>query len=1379
MTTIINNQLLDDLMNPNTASGREAEARFKAIELPTRIKSLMDVFHQSLALLTLSPSMSENHSQSFSPTLLLACVLLRRDISSLGTWVWLQAVVQEGQKDFSGAQNLCHDMLSLMSNIVDCLLEYFVHLGQGAHAGHHHFQRRDVRALQRHIGQVIAEACSCETWLYPLQQLVERSNQETAWTWTFALSSPSMAVTVLRAIGPACSVADKASLDLLSLLAQRAPLALQDNYRDVADGSLTFSLRTTLQSATQVSSEKWKQLMLQPQNQLLPNQSTEVHGEMLQILTVANSILEAMTYVYRASNVWQELRGQCEAGENLLVFRGQSNLRRKAVSTREIKSNFFQRYMMQMVQIQTKMCDVIGPHDAFPQVMHNDSNAAKTGSFGILFLLEIIHDACTRTNFISNYSTVDEVSTILQSLSQTASICPMLLSGSVDILHYTCRVLQSIATLTTDHLRLGAIHTLVTLLGVQEVTSLLQEHPHVLNLCINGEHSMIQNGSQSKNLNIYGVIRICAESIVNGVDGDVDSWAQSKIELYEDVAHSEDDDVAVFAQELLEEFLRCVGASKCLSSMLEIVQSLFDLNQWQASRGALCMLEVGLVSAPHSFSRHIPVTVETALKFSVPEECVRVQFQAIQLLAALCGVGEVDDETSAFCKQMNKVGVRNQFGHRILSNLVKAMRCCCTKVVGHACLALSAYCRGGRDETALQSTILPHLGDILMAITSGPLSLDVAENTDVFIRAFDAISSLAYVAKDAFTEFYPIIMPGLKECAEYGIRKDSDGNYIEGSRTQEIILLRGGAIDTASIVGQAIGDSNGPFYHDANYFMTLILSTLTSHEAAMDAPMMIPVDQLMTASARIASVIKEEYIPFLPKILPHLLHKLKAIDDVTITEGGANSIGQESECIDNDGTKSITVELPGMGMKKLVINSVRMQEKSEAARAIQEHARSIGLAFGPYTEECLSTFLPMLGYQYSADVRCAVAQALDPVFESACEYSTNTTHQSHVVSVPHKFFSPIVIDISKQLLEEDDDDLETIFALSEAMSNITYYAFNHAKTNVRSCMNCIEARQFVSTVVKVYEKCLKRRKCVIEKLLAGKLDKDQMVEHSDFMETQSEVLTCLVDCIGYTLKTLKELFVPIFEDLVFPSFYHMLIPSGSVDTNTRLGAICLFDDCVEYCGQFAAAKYGQFLVNAVTEGIMDGDVGIREASVYGIAQLARHAPSSYLEAHAENLAKHLRDIAVEGTQKAKEDIEHIRLVENSLSALATMTLFKSSPFPQISISKAEIIKIFLANLPLKEDCDEAKFNHNGFCDLVESGEINVEESLGTIMQVIGEIATAFNDGFEIATKETHNRLIGIIALVQNQVDNALLQQIYSNLTTEAQHGIMLLMDQTG
>lgn len=1396
MSNEINNELLNALLNPHTASGKEAEAQFKAIQLPTRIKGLTTVFYQSLH--ALSSSMSDNQMRSVSPTLFLACILLRRDISSLGSWVWLQAVLLEELSDFSGALNLCHDLLSYMSHIVECCLEYFVPMG--VHSDGYHSQRwniqqkRDICALQRHIGQVIAEACSCETWLYPLQQLLNLSNKGVTSTWTFAMPSPSLTVNALRKIGPACSIADKASLDLLSLLAQRAPLALQDDDFDGAsEGSLTFSLRSTLQSAAQVLSEKWKQIRLQPQTQQALKPS-EVRGETLQMLTVANSILEAMAYVYRASNVWQELRHQCADAQNLLVFQSESAGQKRNVSVRrEIKSTkIFQRHMMQIVQIQTKMCDTnrtfdtMGSDDDFFHITNFDSVASKMGNLGISSLLEIIHDASAGSNFISNFSTVDEISTLLQTLSLTASICPMLLAGNVDILYHTCCVLQSIATLTTNHLRLGAIHTLVTLLGVRQVNCLLQKHPHLLSLCIHGKNAMIQNDNHShssQNVNFSGVIQICAESIVKGVDEDVDAWAQSKVGLYEDFAHSEDDDVAIFAQELLEDFLRSVGASKCLSSVLEIVQSLLNVNQWQASRGALCILEVCMVSAPHSFSRHIPVALETALRFSSPEECVRVQFQAIQLLVALCGVDKIESETLTFGEQINEVGLRNQYGHKILSTLVKSMQCHCTKVVGHACFALSTYCRGGNknednepEHMALQSLIRPYLRDLLMAITSGPLSLDVSKNTLVFIRAFDAISSLACVAKDSFFEFYPIIMPGLRECAEYGIRKGLDGNYIDESCTEEIAVMRGAAIETASIVGHAIGGADGLFNHDANYFMNLILSMLTRRAAASDAPMMIPEDQLMTASARIASVIKDDYIPFLPKIVPHLIVTLKEADDITITDGDPNSTGQETECDEDNGTRTVTVALPGMGVKKVVINSIRMQEKCQAARAIHEHARSMGLAFGPYTDECIAALLPLLRYQYSAEVRCAVAQALDPVFESACEYSVNTTHLSNL-SVPQTFFPPIVMGISEQLLEEENDD-EITLALSEAMSNITYYAFIHTKTGTRSCMTCIEAKQFVSTVVKVYEKCLKRRKHIMQKMLTENLDTDQIVEHSHFMDNQSEILTCLVDCIGYTLKTLKELFVPIFEDLIVPSFGHIINSSDSVDTKARFGAICLFDDCVEHCGQFAAAKYGQLLVSAVTEGITDRDLGIREASVYGIAQLARHAPPSYLEPYAGNLVQYLSDIAKEGAEKAKEDIEHIRLVENSVSALATMTLFESSPFSEISISRKEIMSIFLANLPLKEDCDEAKINHKGFCDLVESGEVNVEESLVRIMEIIGEIADALNDGFEIATEETHGRLAGVIATVQSQVDYALLQQIYSNLTPEAQRGLMMVLGQT-
>lgn len=46
----------------------------------------------------------------------------------------------------------------------------------------------------------------------------------------------------------------------------------------------------------------------------------------------------------------------------------------------------------------------------------------------------------------------------------------------------------------------------------------------------------------------------------------------------------------------------------------------------------------------------------------------------------------------------------------------------------------------------------------------------------------------------------------------------------------------------------------------------------------------------------------------------------------------------------------MTVALPGKGLKKVTINTTKMQEKSLAARAVYEHASALGAAFGPYAE---------------------------------------------------------------------------------------------------------------------------------------------------------------------------------------------------------------------------------------------------------------------------------------------------------------------------------------------------------------------------------------------------------------------------------------------
>jgi L-serine deaminase len=78
------------------------------------------------------------------------------------------------------------------------------------------------------------------------------------------------------------------------------------------------------------------------------------------------------------------------------------------------------------------------------------------------------------------------------------------------------------------------------------------------------------------------------------------------------------------------------------------------------------------------------------------------------------------------------------------------------------------------------------------------------------------------------------------------------------------------------------------------------------------------------------------------------------------------------------------------------------------------------------------------------------------------------------------------------------------------------------------------------------------------------------------------------------------------------------------------------------------------------------------------------------------------------------------------------------------------------------------------CDLVESGELDINTNLDRILNIMGEIADAVADGDEMATQVTVGRFARILVAIQNQVDQVKVQAAYSNLSEEAQNGINML-----
>ena len=80
--------------------------------------------------------------------------------------------------------------------------------------------------------------------------------------------------------------------------------------------------------------------------------------------------------------------------------------------------------------------------------------------------------------------------------------------------------------------------------------------------------------------------------------------------------------------------------------------------------------------------------------------------------------------------------MRGPYGGRILQVASGLVSSPCGKVSSHACLALVSYCRGGsgRDNCGApvpRELLVPYLNDVLSALASGPLAIDVSDPAKV------------------------------------------------------------------------------------------------------------------------------------------------------------------------------------------------------------------------------------------------------------------------------------------------------------------------------------------------------------------------------------------------------------------------------------------------------------------------------------------------------------------------------------------------------------------------------------------------------------------------------------------------------------------------
>lgn len=407
-------------------------------------------------------------------------------------------------------------------------------------------------------------------------------------------------------------------------------------------------------------------------------------------------------------------------------------------------------------------------------------------------------------------------------------------------------------------------------------------------------------------------------------------------ETFTEFGDDDDESLSEAGTAAIDRIARSLGGKAVLPVASPIIKSMLSDSAWQKRRAALitlCFLGEG---CKHQMQNILSEVVEMAIKHcSDPHE--RVRHAAIHCLGQLAeDFGEIEHGKN-FQAQFHS-SVVQVFVQSIHSN---------AQIPRIQALAASAIINFCNPNNCRSSQMMPYLKSVLESL----FELLRQNNREVQEQAITAVACVARVVDTHFGDYYNIFMPIALELLQNAVGPQN-------------ALLRGKAMETIALIGQSV--RRDAFQADAHKVMQMLLHFQQSALQGTES------SYFVQACARIGSVLKEDFLPYVPVVLPPVLQLASQEPDAVLTDVTEEHDEQEHE----GDIHSIVVTVEGVGKQQLSINTSCLEEKTNACNMLYQYALDLEGAFAPYVEEILNVLLPLLEFQYSETVRYVASLAL-------------------------------------------------------------------------------------------------------------------------------------------------------------------------------------------------------------------------------------------------------------------------------------------------------------------------------------------------------------------------------------------------------------------
>eukprot|EP00927_Polykrikos_kofoidii_P065243 TRINITY_DN61025_c0_g1_i1.p1 TRINITY_DN61025_c0_g1~~TRINITY_DN61025_c0_g1_i1.p1 ORF type:complete len:1124 (+),score=179.06 TRINITY_DN61025_c0_g1_i1:84-3455(+) len=534
----------------------------------------------------------------------------------------------------------------------------------------------------------------------------------------------------------------------------------------------------------------------------------------------------------------------------------------------------------------------------------------------------------------------------------------------------------------------------------------------------------------------------------------------------------------------------------------------------------------------------------------------------------------------------------------------------------------------------------------------------------------EAITCIAVVAgqiQEGFAQYYEPLMPVLKQIIAAVIHK-----------VEERVLL-GKAFECVSLLANAVGKKT--FSNDAGVILDALVKATQVPNLPSDDPVR---EYMMSAAERLCSTLREEFLPFVPHLLPSVLGNLKL---------APKEYDQDTTPPESQDLNMTIVPCDDGQAKVLVMSSSELEDLRNAVQCVHTFVEKLGQGFAPFIMQTAEALLPVFEFCMSEEVR-------DLAFETWGQlcHAAHDAGQKQTVSA-------LVLEFMKRILPKLEMPSVDVEALKTRADGVVA-CLNEAGPDI---LDAGQVRHICQLALNLVSESFARQSALRSATSGGPSrtngaaneDSDEEDDEEEADEGDEEMLRqSACNCATAIMKNHQDLFVaeglPLFTALV----QELLQPSRPVG-DRRLGLYVVSSLC-EHLGEKVVDRWSIFLPQVLTYIVCD-DFDLQSPACYAASFIARQP---LFASHASETACRLAEVVGRARSRVKKKSNKLAQMaaDNALSALLEVLLHHETTLGGVA---PQMWSAWISGLPCQEDDAEGFRNHGCLLQLAQKQKAEV------------------------------------------------------------------------